>query len=1085
MVTNIHRYTLTEGEIKDPLLYEGETVKSVSLTGPTTFITTVTHALKPGRPWQAYYPGNFQCCMNCYVYFPNVDVYYWPVPESEAKCANDSKPLVTSQAILPTGAAKTAEARYEALYSNSSITGVVSTVNAQGFTFISPSVYVAFGDVSAGDACGAVGQKYTSVTLGFAPGVLHTVTALGKDHYETKLGTRAFDPANVLCPLDYEPETLFVDQDHLAGISSYRPRIQIPEALQNLDPAWKSCVVDDYEGIDPPHQLVPASGFEDDPVAITSVDPVQQPTPAAVAPPLPKNTGSGDGGDPVTLPADPQADPPATQRVADPVDTPDQGGPDPPMQQDPQQPNAQDPGKPAANDQADPSVTQPAADPIYPPTQVESDPPKQQNPQQPNVQDPGEPPSDTQADPGPGAQPAADPVNPPNQGGSDLPTQQNPQLPNAQDPGRPNQNGGTPAQDVQTGEGKPGSANQQEPQRPNAPDLGNANGGGENAVQDDPNGNSQPTKVTDPNSPPPDVQQQQPNLQPAQPAVVVQGQTVEQGAAPVTIGGKPVVYSKGSVYVDGAAAPAPTAAVVPVPSPQSKPQINPVNLEGFEFAPVAQPGKPDTAAEPAKAEPAVIVEGQTVKQGAPPVTINGNQVKYEGGSVQVNNEIVPITPPKDGEAPKPVVAQGMTITPGAIPPNADNQGKPNNSPGEPSNNLAQSNNNPGQSNNNPGQSNNNPVQQPRPAIIVKGQTISENGPPATINGKPIVYSGGAVFAGGTKVVVPTVMPGQPPASPINVAGLSFVPQPIPSPDKSPNNGPGPAVVVAGQTLAEGAPAINVNGATLAYSSGSVYVNGKAAPMPTPPPTSPSSAASAPEQAPAGEPIVVGGLTISAAPPSSQQRQANAPNTPIATIAGQVVAQRPNGAVIVEGPTPLTLGDSPIMISGTPISLNPSALIIDGSRIIPRPTIPSPQIIATVAENPVSQNMFGDLVVAGKTLSVGGAGITISGTPVSIATSAGSTFLVEGTRTVPITNARVTAAPALMIAGEMVAPNERGEYIVDGKTLSYNGQPVVIDGTSHPFPASRDKFDGSNGQGKERDFFVDGENDGDGIVENCE
>lgn len=93
-------------------------------------------------------------------------------------------------------------------------------------------------------------------------------------------------------------------------------------------------------------------------------------------------------------------------------------------------------------------------------------------------------------------------------------------------------------------------------------------------------------------------------------------------------------------------------------------------------------------------------------------------------------------------------------------------------------------------------------------------------------------------------------------------------------------------------------------------------------------------------------------------------------------------------------------------------------------------------------------MFGDLVVAGTTLSVGGAGITISGTPISIATSAGSTFIIEGTRTVPLTNPRVTAPPpALLIAGEMVAPNERGEYIVDGKTLSYNGQPVVIDGTS--------------------------------------
>ncbi|KAL8649934.1 MAG: hypothetical protein Q9226_005365 [Calogaya cf. arnoldii] len=233
--------------------------------------------------------------MSCYVYFPEVEVFYWPVPESEASCANGSELIVTSQAVLPTGAVKTAEARYNALFSNSSITDVVSIVNDNGFTFVSPSIYVAFGDVSAGDACGAIGKKHTSATLGFAPGVLQTVTHPRKDHYDTTLGTRAFDPANVICPLDYEPETLFVQQDSLAGISTYRPRIEIPQALQDLDPAWKRCVVDSYEGIDPPHALVPASGFEDDPVAITSIAPIQQLTPAAGAPPLPKETGNGDG----------------------------------------------------------------------------------------------------------------------------------------------------------------------------------------------------------------------------------------------------------------------------------------------------------------------------------------------------------------------------------------------------------------------------------------------------------------------------------------------------------------------------------------------------------------------------------------------------------------------------------------------------------------------------------------------------------------------------------------------------------------------------------------------------------------------
>ncbi|KAL8991723.1 MAG: hypothetical protein Q9169_007709, partial [Polycauliona sp. 2 TL-2023] len=719
MVTEIEAYTLTSGEKAWPIIQFGETHTQFTLTGPTSYVTTVTHALRPGRPWQAYYPADY-CCMDCYVYFPQVEVFYWPIPKSEATCANDSKPLVTAQAVLPSGAAKTAEAHYNALYSNISITGVVSTV-IDSFTFVSPSVYVAFGDVSAGDACGAVGQKHTSVTLGFAPGVLQTVTGkvsppLGKDHYDTTLGTRAFDPANVLCPLDYEPETLFVEQDRLAGISTYRPRIEIPEALQNLDPAWKRCVVDSYEGIDPPHALVPASGFEDDPGAITSVAPVQQPTPAAVVPSLPKETGNGGGGDPGILPSSPLVDPPAS--VFD---------------------------------------------------------------------------------------------NPPNEGSSDPLGDKDPQQPDHQSLAVSNPDQGGPAQGGSEGDAGPDPSQQQDLQQPNVPGTSGSDEIGGKPAQDNPVENSRPSTASDPVDQPADLTQQQPNPQSVQPAIVVGGQTIKQGAAPVVIDGKPVIYSQGFVHVGEAVAPAPVSNARRPSNPLPRPQAVPVQLGGFEFAPVIHQEDPNKAPRPGKGKPAVVVQGQTIKQGGPPVTINGNKVTYTGGVVQVGNEIVPIPPPRPGEVSKPVVAQGLTFTPTVIPPKATDQDSPNSGQGRPNNN-----------NNDLTLPNNNPDQQPpRPAILIKGQIISENGPPATINGKPLVYSGGAVFAAGTKVVVPTLVPGQPPANPINIAGMSFVPQPITSNDnKSEKKGVAPAVIVAGQILTENAPAITVNGATLAYAGGS-------------------------------------------------------------------------------------------------------------------------------------------------------------------------------------------------------------------------------------------------------------------------
>jgi len=63
-------------------------------------------------------------------------------------------------------------------------------VGPDGFTYISPSVYVAFGDVTAGNMCGIVGAVHTSVTLAFAPGELSTVDWRGE---------LPFNPADLPC----------------------------------------------------------------------------------------------------------------------------------------------------------------------------------------------------------------------------------------------------------------------------------------------------------------------------------------------------------------------------------------------------------------------------------------------------------------------------------------------------------------------------------------------------------------------------------------------------------------------------------------------------------------------------------------------------------------------------------------------------------------------------------------------------------------------------------------------------------------------------------------------------------------------
>ncbi|KAL8649933.1 MAG: hypothetical protein Q9226_005364 [Calogaya cf. arnoldii] len=195
-----------------------------------------------------------------------------------------------------------------------------------------------------------------------------------------------------------------------------------------------------------------------------------------------------------------------------------------------------------------------------------------------------------------------------------------------------------------------------------------------------------------------------------------------------------------------------------------------------------------------------------------------------------------------------------------------------------------------------------------------------------------------------------------------------------------------------------------------------------------------------------KPIVVGGLTVYAAPLPQEKSQApdTGQNIPLATVAGQTISQLPNGSVVIDGTT-LTPGASPITIAGTPISLNPTALVIDGTQTIPRPTLPPSPLIpfTTVAGEAISRNADGAVVVKGETLTPNGPGVTIAGTPVSIAISADRTFLIEGTRTTPLA-ASITAM-SFQPFGEVVSADKRGVYVVGGQTLVPGGEAIMVVG----------------------------------------
>ncbi|KAL8989763.1 MAG: hypothetical protein Q9169_008287, partial [Polycauliona sp. 2 TL-2023] len=223
--------------------------------------------------------------------------------------------------------------------------------------------------------------------------------------------------------------------------------------------------------------------------------------------------------------------------------------------------------------------------------------------------------------------------------------------------------------------------------------------------------------------------------------------------------------------------------------------------------------------------------------------------------------------------------------------------------------------------------------------------------------------------------------------------------------------------------------------------GSVYVNGKGAPAPTLPPSSSSS-----EQDAADQPIVVGGLTVSAAPQSgnNKKQEDTQPNIPLATIGGQTIAQRPNGAVIIDGTT-VSLGASPVLISGTPVSLNPSALIIDGTQIISRPTHPPLSPITTIAGEVLSQNADGAIVIDGQTISAGGPAITLSGTPISISifVSNQDTYLMQGTHTIPFPTANAGTNTSTISTSLQTSRVAQNGTVMTGPRISNANEPTVV------------------------------------------
>ncbi|MCJ1409061.1 hypothetical protein MMC19_003138 [Ptychographa xylographoides] len=278
-----------------------------------------------------------------------------------------------------------------------------------------------------------------------------------------------------------------------------------------------------------------------------------------------------------------------------------------------------------------------------------------------------------------------------------------------------------------------------------------------------------PNVIATPSSPPAPVPSSQlPSAPPS--AVIVQGQTVTNNAAPITVQGTPIAYTSGALIIGSSTQPI----VVPI---QTQWSPTPVVAGGFTFTPAPQVASPvsipsvtvggQVITPVAGSSGAIIMQGQTVVQGQGLTTVGTVPVLVSGGSVYVNGQGTAI--PTAPAAVAPAVITSGIVYPSAII-------------------IA------GQTVSAVGSS----------AVVVGTQTLTAGQPAVTISGVPFSLGPSGLVAGSSTIALPT------PSSYVVIASETI--------DLASSD-----VVVGGVTLTPGSPATTISGVLVSLGSSVLVV----------------------------------------------------------------------------------------------------------------------------------------------------------------------------------------------------------------------------------------------------------------------
>ena len=196
-----------------------------SVTSQSDWTSTYLYTQYPIRAYTAKPP----CCQSCYFEVGTMELLYW----------SDQATATTP----PPGA-------------------ITTMVNSNGFIFTSPSVYMIFSSISAGDRCGQVGDIWTNTTIGFNAAEIYTVNPTQTITHNITLTTKGSTITSISSIYSQPPDgqldfaelggnctasgyQYWPGNPFNAGLGAFysdpcHPILQIPKRLLSLQPAWLS-----------------------------------------------------------------------------------------------------------------------------------------------------------------------------------------------------------------------------------------------------------------------------------------------------------------------------------------------------------------------------------------------------------------------------------------------------------------------------------------------------------------------------------------------------------------------------------------------------------------------------------------------------------------------------------------------------------------------------------------------------------------------------------------------------------------------------------------------------------------------------